>query len=519
MDPNRPADFLNLKTFDPSSKLPGAPPNFGQPVVPHIFTVAGQQGLAGRAYLNADEAILHDPQNAERMRADCRITECLEARQRAVALLPWHIESENPDDKSCSQLIADMTRIINRTPRFTEMRRYLSEATWYGRAASALQYASVDMGNNRAICVKRWEPRHGDKLVFRYDDGTGMYDPDQVGIRIGTGGWNLDTLSEKRRTGQIDYTSQGMVYWFNKYERKTVIVHKHMVEDGPFDQLYHQGRIHGVGIRTRIYWTWYQAVECMQRALEYLDRSAFGVELWRFPANNAQGEAAARKAAESQVGGGRSVILVPVVPGENASMYGVEHIEPGLQGVDTLLSTIKDFYHSTMKRYILGQTLTSEAEATGMGSGVADAHLATFADIVEYDARNLEETLTEDFLRHVQLWNFPQSSGTFLRFKIDNHSDDVDSKLKGYKAAWDMGAKLKASDVMDALGLSLPQPNEPALFNPQVAGGIEQMEQAQQQQPTPAHAYTADVLKQNLMQAVAGAQQQEQNSIPEVSHG
>ena len=41
--------------------------------------------LVSKAYLNADEALLHDSQNAERMRVDGGIMESLEARQRAVA--------------------------------------------------------------------------------------------------------------------------------------------------------------------------------------------------------------------------------------------------------------------------------------------------------------------------------------------------------------------------------------------------------------------------------------------------
>ncbi len=312
---------------------PGTPPNWGEQVVPHIMTVSGQSGLAGRAYLNADEALMHDPQNAERMRADCGIMECIEARERAVALLNWHIEPE--DDKSQEQkaLALTLKKIIERTPRFVELRRWLAEAIWYGCNGAALQYASKEIGGCRRIAVQRWEPRNGDKFVFRYDDGTRNYSPDQVGIRIGLGGIYQDKLySWASKTKKIEYTQRGMVYWFDRLERQTVILHKHMVEDGPFENPMLSGRIHGVGIRTRIYWTWYAMVECMQRALEYLDRSAFGVELWRYPANNSKAKIDTERAATKSVGGGRSVVLVPVPPGEDSSLYGVEHIEPGLQG-------------------------------------------------------------------------------------------------------------------------------------------------------------------------------------------
>jgi hypothetical protein len=513
---DRLASFVTASPADPASKWPGAPPNFGQPVVEHVFTVSGQTGLAGRAYLNADEAMIHDPMNSERMKADCGITESLEARQRASALLNWHIEPEEENSPDAKELAKQMTTILKRTHKFMGMRYSALEAIWAGRSGIANQFASKEVGNCRRIVCNRWEPRHGDKLVFRYDDGSGKYDPDQVGIKVGS----ASLVGRGRSRSQVEYTSQGMVYWFNDYERKTFIVHKHIIEDGPFDQPRLAGRIHGVGIRSRIYWTWYQMVECMQRALEYLDRAACGVELWRFPANNPIAKAKTEKAAKENVGGGRSIVLVPVFPGDQADLYGVEHLEPGLNGVDRLLQVIKDFFQMKIKRYIMGQTLTSEAEATGMGSGVADAHLATFADIVSFDSRNLEESMTEDFLRHLQIWNFPSSRRTYLRFVIDTESDNIKDKLNALKQTWDMGMPIRTSDLADAVGISVPQSNEDQVFNPQIYGGIQQMRGPQNQgviQPGGINQH-AQQMAQSLMSQIQSSNQPVADMQPEVLH-
>lgn len=473
---DRPADFLTLSSKDAPTLWPGTPPNWGQQVVPHILTVAGQAGLAGMAYLNADEALMHDAANAERMRADCMIMECLEARERAVALLNWHIEPEDNNSQEQKDLAKELTRILTRTPRFTEMRRWLSEAIWYGRNGAALQYGSEEIAGHRRIAIKAWEPRNGDKFVFRYDDGSGRHEPGQVGIKIGIGGVYQGRLYEAaRRQGKIEYTHQGMVYWFDRDERKLLALHKHMVEDGPYDDVRLSGRIHGVGIRSRIYWDWYAMVECLQRVLQYLDRAAFGIELWKYPANSPKAQKDTENAAKRAVTGGRSVVLVPVAPGEMGDLYGVEHIEPGLQGVDRLLQVIKEVFQLKMKRYILGQTLTSEADATGLGSGVADAHMATFGDIVEYDAVNLEETMTVDVVKHIQAWNFPQYRKHYMQFKIDTESPDVDKKLKALKAVWDMGARIKASDLCDAAGISLPTELDAQVCNPQIVGALQQL--------------------------------------------
>ena len=496
--------------FDPAQNWPGAPVNFGQQVVPHIYTVAGQSGLAGRAYLNADEAVRHNRANAERMRVDCGIMECLEARQRASALLNWHLEAEDDTSQASKDLAKDLTKIIKRTPRFLEMRRCLLESIWYGRYATALQFGSQEIAGCRRLAVTRWEPRHGDKLVFRYDDGTGKYTPDQVGIRLGVMG-QLDTRPLGLNKQQVQYTEQGMVYWLAEWERKTMIVHKHTVEDGVFEDSYSSGRIHGVGVRSRIYWTWYAMVECLQRALEYLDRSAFGVELWRYPANNPRHKADTERAAKQNVGGGRSIVMVPVFPGDQQDQFGVEHIEPGLQGVDRLLDVIKTYFGHKIKRYILGQTLTSEADSTGLGSGVADAHLATFSDIIQYDSRNLEETLTEDFVRHLQLWNFPKTAKTYMRFVIDTEAPNVQEKMDAYKSAWDMGLTIKASDVADVIGASMPTDSEKQLFNPRIVGGILQMQSGaggMDGASVPMQPSTPEQLKALIMQALMGSNSQ-----------
>lgn len=468
---NRLASFLTSKQLDPASAWPGAPPMLGMDFLPHIFTVAGTQGAVGRAYLNPDEAVMHDPANAERMRNDALIAECMRARQLAVANLKWHITPEQSKDPQAVEIAQALTKIIERTPRFTEFKRALLEAVWCGRYAVANQFASRELDGKRRIVCSRWEPRHGDKLIFPYNDGKHDFDPERIGIRIGHTG----TATRAINADQVQYTQFGMTYWLNKAERRTLVLHRHQVEDGPFEDIRVSGRVNGVGVRSQIYWTWYALNDMMRRAMEYLDRAAFGVELWRFPANNPRAKAETQKAAERAMGGGRTVVLVPVMPGDQNDLYGVDHIEPGLAGVDTLLRVIKEFFEEKIKRLIIGQTLTSEAHSTGLGSGVANAHLATFHDIISYDARNLEETLTKDYLRPLQNWNFPGYDRIYLKFTIDTESDNVQERLQAYRQAWDMGMGIKMDDIANAIGVSVPQVDEAFVCNPQLYAAIQQM--------------------------------------------
>jgi len=466
-----PASYFTQAATDPATAWPGAPPNFGQQVVPHIVTVSGRIGT--KAYQWADEALRDSRINADKMRTDCGIMECVEARQRAVCLLNWHLVPEDDQSLEQKQLADEMTRILNRTPDFTKLRWALAECHWYGRAGVAMQHGVDWVGGKKRIVIKRWEPRHGDKLVFRWDDGSGEADPDQVGIRISGGyhdipGTEVVDFTGNRRS-MIEATQYGLVRWFNEFERKTIAVDKHIIEDGPFDDPIRAGAIHGVGIRDRIYWTWYGMIECLADVLSYLERSAFGIEIWTYPAGNNTAKQRCEEAAKKVTSGGRNVIICPKEPGENADSFGVEVVEPGLGGLDAAMSIIREYFGHKIKRYILGQILSSEAAGTGLGSGVADAHLATLADIVKWDATGREETISRDIVRPVQLWNFPKSKGIRLRFVIDTESPDADRKMSGYKQAWDMGASIKEEEVLSVIGASMPKDTDKILKNPQMA--------------------------------------------------
>jgi phage gp29-like protein len=464
-----PASFVTQS--DVASVWPGAPPGFGDTVIPHILTISGRIG--NRAYQWADEALRDSRVNAEKMRTDCGIMESVESLQRAVSLLNWHIVPEDDQSIEQKQLADECSRIIRRTPDFTKFRWSCADCHWYGRSAVFPAFTKDWVGGHLRTVVKKWEPRHGDKLVFRWDDGSHEYDPDQVGIRVTAGYHEIPNTRFKDSLGQehnlIEGTQYGLVRWLTPDERKRIVVDKHIVEDCTFEDPQRAGGIHGVGIRDRIYWTWYGMIECLADVLSYLERSAFGMEIWTYPAGNEPARQRTEAAAKNQTSGGRTVLIVPKERGEGSEDFGVQLVEPGLGGIESAMSLIKDFFAHKIKRYILGQTLTSEAAATGLGSGVADAHMATFADIIKFLAVCREETLTRDLLRPLQLWNFPQSRGIYLRFVLDTESPDADKKMQGYQSAWSMGARLKEEEVLSIIGASMPKDTDRILQNPAMA--------------------------------------------------
>jgi len=190
--------------------------------------------------------------------------------------------------------------------------------------------------------------------------------------------------------------------------------------------------------------------------MEFLERSALGIEIWYYPFGNPEAEEKTRTAAQERIGQGRNIIMVPRPIGDDGNSYEVQRIEPGMAGADTMKAIIEEYFGHLIKRYILGQTLTSEASGTGLGSNLADVHLGTFMSIVRYDAALLEETITTDLVEPMKRYNFPQMAGVHFRFVIDTEAENAEEKLAAFKTAWEMGLELKAADVAAIIGAAMP---------------------------------------------------------------
>ena len=469
----KPASFLQgltiLESKDPASDVPGMPRNFGQYTAAHTATFQSFYSSGARVYREYDEAIRDNLNNARYMRNDCGIMECLEARQRMAALLDWHLEPENEKSHEQKELCEQLTKIISRIHRFTEYRRVLQEAIWYGKAAIQHRFGWVNVCGAQRQMPKPWtqddpgwKPINGDKLVYRQDRDdlpAGAY-AGQLGIRVGAGFYSGQQIGGGR--WQIEPTDRGMAYFLRPFERETLCVHRHMIEDAAFEDGISSGALFGVGIRSRIYWEWVQKQESLGFLMEYLERSAGGIEIWTYPSGNDVARAEMENAAKNRARG-QNVLIVPQPMGDEGQQYGVQVIEPGLGGIESVKDLVENYFGHRVKRYILGQVLSSEAAATGLGSGVADLHLDTLMQIIRYDATNLEETLTYQLVQFLQRLNFPKSIGTLIRFKIDVETPDVEKKLQAWQTAYEMGCRIKESDVMNLIGASVPGPKDRVL--------------------------------------------------------
>lgn len=457
---------------DPAGQNPLLAPNLGRFVVPQLITFSGMSTTLAKAYRNADEAYRHSVENAHMMLTDPTIAGPLHARQMMTSLLQWSIESEDDKDPRLKAAAATLQTILEKTPRFTELRRSLLEAIWYGRSATQHAYGFyIDRQRNRMRVIKKWLPVSGDKLLFRYDDGSYEFDPDQIGVRVAPVLGKQDSIAGRR---ELEATTDGMGYFLKPWERRHWCVHKHMIRDGEYEDPLSSGQIHGVGLRHFLYWTWYQKQETMAQVVEMVERTGMGITIYFYPLGNAEAEEQVKKVAHEQAH--TNILAMPYDPATGGQDYQIQQIPPNTAGLQILTDIVDHYYGDMITRFILGQTLSSKPSATGMNTGVADLQKDSLYDIVRYDAVNLQESITREILIPLRDFNLFQYRSVEFFFKISTKVSAPQEELAAIQQAWSMGAKIRYQDLFAKLDLAMPAESDKVVFNPQLVQAIQQVE-------------------------------------------
>lgn len=450
----------NERLHDPASMMPEVAPNYGRPIVPHVSTFQGMITSLSRAYRYNDNALQDSKANAHMMLNDPAIMEPLLARTRITSQLNWHIEPEDENDDAQVAAAEVLTMLLKKIPNFAKYRQTLLWGVWYGRYAIENQFAVLSKHGRKYYYVNKWTPLSGDKLLFRYDDGSGKYDPDQVGIRMSPALIKDDHIAGRY---ELEPTYETLAYFLKDWERKAFTIHRHIFMDAEYESPIDGGMIHGVGLRNFLYWAWYQKQEAQAMIAEMIERSSMGFTIYYYPDGNAAAQTEVEKIAREQAH--TNVITMPRGLDGNDT-YGIDQIPPNSQGIQTLQDYVSEIYNRQIKLMIMGQELSSEAKATGMGSGVAGLQKNTLADIISYDATGLEETLTAELLTPLRDFNMPEMREVDFRFRIDTESSDPLKDLQGLRQAWEMGAKIREQDVHDIIGTSAPGEGDTTLYNP-----------------------------------------------------
>ena len=113
-----------------------------------------------------------------------------------------------------------------------------------------------------------------------------------------------------------------------------------------------------------------------------------------------------------------------------------------------------DWAERSESKAILGQVLSAEAKATGMGSGVADLQGEVRSDIKRADARQLMDTLTRDLIYPLITFNKPGIDGLRRcpRFVFDlGEAEDLELYANALPKLAEGGARIPVNWVHDKL--------------------------------------------------------------------
>lgn len=442
-------------TFTPAEygrPRPGPAPVLpsGQPIgdarfpVPHAGTFLGLSNYADRSYLSwFDEATARGRENAERMRFDPVIDSCMSLRTYASALIPGRIEPEDSDDEYQVQCATQAQKILNRTPGLLWANRWLlDDGIFKGRTGLQQRWQWVHKYGREWNTITKFTPIDGDKLVFKWAT-------DEVGI-----------LVSSLYPGPTQPSERGPVWFADENWRSCLTVHEFEPADVSYYNPTQAGAIHGVGIRGKLFWLWALKSHIWALATDYLEWFARGLTLFYFDGGNERELAEIQKWVNGQLGS-HAMYFPRFRGGEPGYAPPVERIEAGTANSQFLQSLIMNYFDDIIKLKIVGQTLTSGTASTGLGSGVAAAHMGTFDQIVKYDTVALDETRTGNWVKPWYAANFPGVPHGYWVSDLDE--PNAQALIDNATALYQMGAALPEGPLLDASGIGLPKQGDTIL--------------------------------------------------------
>lgn len=395
-----------------------------------------------RTYLyNSDEARRRSWENSLAMRRDAYVMSLLRERMLPTAQCPWHLEPENGKDAKQQEAAKRLTDVINCTPYLTKFRLQLLEAVWYGKYANQVKWGTFNVNGAPAVGVLEHSPVNGDKLQRQYD-GT-------WGVQVNP---TFRPADAKVIQGQIG----GLLLLDRDFWRERFVIHQHELDDADFYDWEVAGQINGVGLRSRVYWSWELRDEMLSWAVSFMEKvGTLGLMLFYYEEGNATQKRAAEQAARDV--SHTSALAVPVRKGGDKRTSGADLLPANPAGVEMLRVMIQDYFEAHIERLIVGQSMSAGAdEANGMG-GTGRAMLAanTKYQILKFDADNEAETLTRDFVKPLMKFNRPHD-----RFRLRWVNDVVDpaskERMEDAKTMVGMGVPVKREDLYKLAGFSKP---------------------------------------------------------------
>lgn len=411
-------------------------------------------------WVRYDEALKHSRENARVMENDTMLYSLCQRRFIPTCILTHQIETDDPDNPEQAAISRRISRMLNKIKRFHFLKRQLNSGNWQGHAGVQLFWEKIQVDGATAMVPRRWLPIHGDKIIYGWD-----HEP-AIAVRAGS------DSAKRHKEDVIRYENGEAISLRRRHLRDCFAIHQFEPADRDFlyegDQA---GQVHGLGLRSRVYWAWFLRTEGMSYVLDALQRiSSLGMLIGYFDEGNQDSH---DQVLDSLINVFRdNMATFPRRTGKDGSC--IEHIEPGNVAYDVLFRFM-EYMDELMLLAFLGQTLSSQAGATGLGSQVAELHSDTKRQIIKYDALSLAETISDEILEpmiRMNRWSYngriyhgqDLPFGVNYRFLVND--DAVAERIQAAEAMQTLGQPIDLNSLRRDLGFTPPTDGQGNFQNP-----------------------------------------------------
>lgn len=423
----------------------GVPPELMRPAAMPIEMQRTYFASVAKILRNPSLAYRKDRQLMKQMRNDPDCMAPLLQLQVSIAGLEWQVKPFDSRDSEQEEIAERTAEILSRIPRFADMIRHLLDAVWYG--SSALNVVYTRRADGLAIPVD-WLPFHPDTLIVKEDGSPGIkVGPRYYGDMDGT-------------NGETQQGFDSRVHLFTPLERRAVIWHRYMVQGPDFDDPFETAYAYmGKGVRDVVWWYWNLKQAVLQNWATFSERYAQGIRVGYYPMAQKGAKEDMETILRNMVGD-VSAVVPRSTPGQKD--YEIEIMEPAAARAQ-VFADLCEWLSKNIKELIVGQSATSEAVSTGLGSNVASQHQKTFTRQMRFVADNLAETVTEQLVREIVDMNWgPQEF--YPRFEFSVESPEMEKKLEAVRVfVNELGGSVSEAEVRKMLGLAIPEADEPVL--------------------------------------------------------
>jgi hypothetical protein len=394
------------------------------------------------------------------MRYDPDIMGPLVMLQLSVACAEWAVQvpADMQGDEQATEQAAFVEKLLKNTPRFTDMMRHLLDALWYGRSAVNMIFGK----QGETIYIRDWMPIHGDSLT--------MTELGQLGLKVGPRYYTQTIGGAAPDTDKINGTVIGWdsrVLPLDDQQRATIALHTYQPQGVDFDDPYEAENAYlGRGMRDLVWYYWSLKQAALQNWATYIERYSMGIRVGNYPVGNEAAKADMESAMQNLLGD-VSVLIPKNADGSDAG-FGIDIKEPNGGNAEAFAKMV-EYLTENIKEVILGQTGTSQAVSSGLGSSIGDQHAQTLNRQVTYIANALAETITREIVTPLFRMNFGDDAVP-PSFSFSVSKPNPDEYMKAIEAFTKLGGRVSEREARKVLGLAEPEDDEMVLQAPSEGG-------------------------------------------------